>query len=106
MRSIARFALMNEGSEAIAHWLERKRRTDRTWATVICVFTLSCGAAAFLLTTLVIYAVLRVISFASDYSEILSEVIALGIATGSYARIMKRRRHALDLELDALVIWI
>jgi hypothetical protein len=97
---------MNEGSEAIARWLERKRRTDRSWAIVICVFALGCGATLFLLTTLLIYSVARVVSFASDYSEILSEVVALILATWSYARIMKRRRHALDLELDAMGLWI
>src|SRR5216684_910463 len=97
---------MNEGSDAIARWLEQKRRTDRVWAIVICVFTLGCGAAAFLLTTLLIYAVARVVSFASDYSEILSEVVALTLTAWSYARIMKRRRHALDLELDPMGLWI
>jgi hypothetical protein len=97
---------MNEGSEAIAHWLEQKRSTDRFWAIVICVFTLGCGAIAFLLTTLVIYTVLRVVSFASDYSEILSEVVALTLTAWSYTRIMKRRRHPLDLNLDPMGIWI
>jgi hypothetical protein len=97
---------MNEGSEAVARWLERKRRTDRAWVIVICAFTLGCGAAVFLLTTLLIYAVLRVVSFASDYSEILSEFIALTLTAWSYARIMKRRRHALDLELDPMGLWI
>jgi hypothetical protein len=97
---------MNEGSEAIARWLEQKRRTDRAWAIMICVFALGCGATLFLLTTILIYTVARVVSFASDYSEILSEVVALILTGWSYARIMKRRRHALDLELDAMGLWI
>jgi hypothetical protein len=97
---------MNDGSDAIARWLEQKRRTDRIWAIVICIFALGCGTTLFLLTTLLIYAVLRVVSFASDFSEILSEVVALILATWSYARIMKRRRHSLDVELDALGLWI
>jgi hypothetical protein len=97
---------MNEGSEAIARWLEHKRRTDRVWAVVICVLALGCGAAAFLVTTLLIYAVVRIVSVTSAYSEIFSEVIALGLTIWSYARIMKRRRHALDLVLDPMGLWI
>ena len=97
---------MNEGSEAIARWLEQKRRRDRALAVGICVVALGFGAAIFLLTTLMIYAVLRVVSFASDYSEILSEVVALVLTGWSYARIMKRRRHALDVELDPMGLWI
>jgi hypothetical protein len=97
---------MNEGSEAIARWLEQKRRRDRAWAAVICVLALGCGAVVFLLTTLLIYTVVRVVSVAHDYSEIISEVVALGLTTWSYARIMKRRRHALDMELDPMGLWI
>jgi DnaJ domain len=97
---------MNEGSEAIARWLERKRRADRAFATMICVVALACGTAVFLTTTLLIYAVFRVVSVASDYSEIISEVLALGLTTWSYARIMQRRRHRLDVELDPMGFWI
>lgn len=97
---------MNEGSEAIARWLEQKRRGDRILAAVICGFTLGCGAAVFLATTLLIYSVVRIVSVASDYSEILSEVVALGITTWSYARIMKRRRHPLEVDLDPMGLWI
>src|SRR6267154_1898905 len=97
---------MNEGSEGIARWLEQKRRRDRAWAAVICVLALGCGAVVFLLTTLLIYTVVRVVSVAHDYSEIISEVVALGLTTWSYARIMKRRRHQLDVELDPMGFWI
>src|SRR3954462_5512008 len=97
---------MNEGSEAIARWLEQKRRTDRGWTIVISVFALGCGAALFLLTSALIYTVVRGVSVASDYSEIISEVVGLGVTTWSYARIMKRRRHALDVELDPMGLWI
>jgi hypothetical protein len=97
---------MNEGSEAIARWLEQKRRTDRAWAAVICVLALGCGTVLFLLTTLLIYTVVRVVSVAHNYSEIISEVVALGLTTWSYARIMKRRRHQLDVELDPMGLWI
>jgi hypothetical protein len=97
---------MNEGSEAIARWLEQKRRTDRAWAAVIALLALGCGAVVFLLTTLLIYTVVRVVSVAHDFSEIISEVVALGLTTWSYARIMKKRRHQLDVELDPMGLWI
>jgi hypothetical protein len=97
---------MNEGSEAIARWLEQKRRTDRVWTMVIGMLALCCGTVVFLLTTLLIYAVIRVVSIAHDHSEIFSEVVALGLTTWSYARIMKRRRHQLDVEFDPMGLWI
>jgi hypothetical protein len=106
VRALLRFRRMNEGSEAIARWLEQKRRTDRVWAAVICMVAMGFGAAMFLATTLVIYSVLRVVSVTHYYSEILSEVAALGITTWTYARIMKRRRHQLDVELDPMGLWI
>jgi len=97
---------MNEGSEGIARWLEQKRRTDRVWAAVICVVSLGFGVAMFLATNVLIYALARIVSVAYDYSEIFSEVVALSVTTWSYARIMKRRRHQLDVELDPMGIWI
>lgn len=97
---------MNEGSDAIARWLEQKRRADRAWAVVICVFALGCGAAVFLLTTALIYTVVHIISVAYVHSAFFPGVVALGLATWSYARIMKRRRHALGLELDPMGLWI
>jgi len=103
---LLRSRVVNEGSEAIARWLEQKRRTERAWATVLSVLAFGCGAAAFLVTTVLIYAVVRAISIASDYSEIISEVVAWGLTTWSYARIMKKRRHALDVELDPMGLWI
>jgi hypothetical protein len=45
---------MNEGP--IARWPEQKRRSDWGWASVICVLALGCGVAVFLLTNVVIYA--------------------------------------------------
>jgi hypothetical protein len=97
---------MKDGSEAIARWLEKRRRTDRVWTMVIGAVALGCGAVVFLLTTFLIYAVLRVVSFAYDHSEIFSAVVALVLTTWSYARIMKRRQHQLDLELDPMGLWI
>ena len=95
-----------QGAEAIARWLERKRRTERVWAAGICVVALGGGAVMFLATTLVIYSVVRVVSITSNHSEILSEVVALVLTGWSYARMMKRRRHQLDVELDAMGLWI
>src|SRR5438094_8990853 len=46
---------MNEGSEAIARWLEQKRRAYRASAAVISVLALCSGAGVFLLATLLIY---------------------------------------------------
>ena len=40
---------MNEVSEAIARWLEQKRRTDRTSAAVISMLALGGGMVVFLL---------------------------------------------------------
>jgi len=101
---------MNEDSEAIARWLEQKRRTDRAWATVICVLALGCGAAVFLLTSVLIYTFVHIVSGAFSgafvHSVFFSGLVALGLTTWSYARIMKRRRHALDLELDPMGLWI
>jgi len=45
---------MNEGSEAIARWLEQKRHTERAWAAVLCVLALGSGASAFLLTSVLV----------------------------------------------------
>jgi len=97
---------MKDGSEPIARWLEQKRRTDRVVAGVISVFALGCGAVAFLMTTFLIYGVVRLVSVGYDHSEIFSEVVSLVFTTWSYARIMKRRRHQLDVELDPMGLWI
>jgi hypothetical protein len=97
---------MNEGSESIARWLEQKRRRDRAWAIVICVLALGCGAAAFLLTNVLIFTLVHIVSGAFVHSAFFSGLVALGLTTWSYARIMKSRRHALDLELDPMGLWI
>lgn len=97
---------MNDGSEAIARWLEQKRRTDRVWAIVICLVALGCGGALFLLTSVLIYTFLHVVSMAFVDSALLSALIAVGLTAWSYARIMKRRRHQLELELDPMGLWI
>src|SRR4051812_29621045 len=97
---------MNEGSEVIVRWLEQKRRTERAWAIVICVLALGCGAALFLLTSALIYTLVHIVSIAYVHSDFLAGLVALGLTAWSYARIMKSRRHALDLELDPMGLWI
>src|SRR5580765_6904593 len=97
---------MNEGSKAIGRWLEQKRRTDRVWTIVIGLIALGCGTAVFLATNVLIYTVMSIVSGAYVHSAFLSGVVALVLTTWSYARIMKRRRHPLDLELDPMGLWI
>lgn len=97
---------MNEGSEVVARWLEQKRRTDRGWAAMISVLALGSGAAVFLLTNALIVALVYVVSGASIDSTFLSGLVALGLTTFSYARIMKSKRHQLELTLDPMGFWI
>lgn len=59
---------MNEVSEAIARWLEQKRRTDRASTAVISVLALGSGAAVFILATLLIYGVLSIVCGAFVHS--------------------------------------
>lgn len=97
---------MNDGSEAIARWLEQKRRTERAWAAVISALALGCGAGAFLLTSVLIYTVVRIASSAYLDSNFLSLTIALGLTSWSYSRIMKSRRGERDLDVDWAGFWI
>ena len=97
---------MNEVSEAIARWLEQKRRTDRAWAAVISVLALSSGAAVFLVTSLLIYAVLSIVCGVFVHSFFWPGLAALGLTAWLYARLVKNRRHGLDLELDPMGYWI
>jgi hypothetical protein len=95
---------MNQGSEGIAQWLERKRRTEGAWAAVICVVALGCGVGAFLLTSGLIYAVVRIISFRYLHSDLLSALVALGLTGWSYTRTMTR--GPINLYLDPMGLWI
>jgi nitric oxide reductase large subunit len=97
---------MNETPEAIVRWLEQKRRTQRAWAAVICLFALGCGAGVFLVTSVMIYGVMRAISFTYVHSELASVSVALGLTSWAYARVMKRRREEFNLELDPMGLWI
>ena len=83
---------MNEVSGAIARWLEQKRRTDRVSAAVLSVLALGSGSAVFLLTTLLIYAVLSIVCGAFVHSVPWLGLVALGLTAGFFARSMKGRQ--------------
>jgi hypothetical protein len=97
---------MNEVSEAIARWLEQKRGTDRASAAVISVLALGCGAAVFLLTTLLIYTVLTIVYGAFIHSAPWLGLVALGLTAGIYVRSMKGRQDERELGLDPMGFWI
>ena len=98
---------MNEVPEAIARWLEQKRRRDRTTAAVLSVLALSCGTVVFLFTALLIYTVLSLLTGAAfGHSTPLLALAAAGFTALFFARIMKSRRRHPDLDLDPLGLWI
>src|SRR5438445_8026372 len=73
---------MNEGSEAIARWLEQKRRANRASAAVISVLALGSGAVVFLLAALLIYTLLTLVCGGFSYSVPWPGLIALGLTAG------------------------
>src|SRR3954454_10094273 len=97
---------MTEASEGIAHWLEQKRRTDRISAAVISVLALGSGAAVFLLTTLLIYAVLSVACGSLGHSVHGLWFAAFVLTAGFFARSMKGWRDDPDLGLDPMGFWV
>jgi hypothetical protein len=97
---------MNEVSEAIALWLEQKRRTDRASAAVISVLALGSGAAVFILTTLLIYTVLSIVCGAFVHSVPWLGLVALGLTAGVFVRSMKGRQDERQLGLDPMGFWI
>ncbi len=97
---------MNEGSEAIARWLEQKRRTGRASAAVLAVLALGSGVAVFLATTFLLYTVFSVVCGAFVHSVFLPGLAAVGLTAWFYARIMRSRREELDLYLDPMGFWI
>src|SRR6476660_8770314 len=97
---------MNEVSEAIAGWLEQKRRTDRASAAVISVLALGCGTAVFLLTTLVLYTLLSILSGAFFHSDFRLGVIALGLTAGIFVLSLKGRQDERQLRLDPMGYWV
>jgi DnaJ-domain-containing protein 1 len=96
---------MNEVSEAIASWLERKRRTDRASAAVIALLALGSGTAVFLLATFVIYTVLSIVCGAFVHSVWLG-LAAFGLTAGFFAHIMNRWQDGPELGLDPMGYWI
>src|SRR5579859_2518918 len=97
---------MNEAPGAIIDWLEKKKRRDRAAAAVISVLALGSGAAVFLLTTLLVYAVLSIVCGGFFHSVALPGLAALGLTGWFYSRSMKSRRDELDMRLDPMGFWI
>jgi hypothetical protein len=97
---------MNEVSEAIAGWLEQKRRTDRASAAVICALVLGSGTVVFLLTTLAIYTFLSILGGAFFHSDFRLVVIALGLTAVIFVLSMKGRQDERQLRLDPMGYWI
>lgn len=97
---------MNEVSAPLARWLEQKRRTDRTSAAVIAVLALGGGLAVFLLTTLLIYAVLAAAAGAFVQSHAGLVLIALGLTAVIFVRGLKITQDKRQLELDPMGYWI
>jgi len=97
---------MNEVSEAIARWLEKKRRTDRISAAVISVLALGTGAAVFLVATFLIYTVLYIICGAFLHAVPWLGLVALGLTSGIFVRSMKGRQDERQLGLDSMGFWI
>ena len=97
---------MNEVSQAIARWLEQKRRTERASAAVISVLALGSGAAVFLLTALLIYSVLAIVFGAFIHAVPWLGLVALGLTAGIFVRSMKGRQDERQLGLDPMGYWI
>ena len=97
---------MNEGSEAIARWLEQKRRANRASAAVISVLALGSGAVVFLLATLLIYTLLTIVCSAFSYSIPWPGLVALGLTAGIFVRSMKGRQDERQPGLDPMGFWV
>jgi DnaJ-domain-containing protein 1 len=97
---------MSEVPEAIARWLEQKRRKDRALAAVISALALGSGVAVFLLTAVLIYAVVSIFCGAFVRSVFWPGLVALGLTAGIFARGMKGRPDERELGLDPMGFWI
>lgn len=97
---------MNEVSEAIARWLEQKRRTERASATVISLLALGSGVAVFLLTALLVYIILSIVCGAFVRSVPWMGLVALGLTAGIFVCSMKGRQDERQLGLDPTGFWI
>lgn len=97
---------MNEVSEAVAHWLEQKRRRDRIATAVIAGLALGGGTVVFLLTSFVIYGVLSLVSGALLRWDLLLGLIALVLSAGIFVRCGNSRPDERQLGLDPMGVWI
>src|SRR5579864_1032370 len=97
---------MNQVSEAIAHWLEQKRRTDRASAAVIAILALGTGATVFLLMALLIYTAVFTVSGAFVHSVSWLTLVALALTAGIFVRGMKATPDERQLGLDPMGFWI
>jgi hypothetical protein len=95
---------MNGVSEAIAQWLEQKRRTERTSAAVLSVLALGSGTAVFLLASLLVYTLLFILCGAFAHPIPWLGLGALGLTAGLFALGWKGRQDRMDF--DPLGFWI
>jgi DnaJ-domain-containing protein 1 len=97
---------MNEVPQAVARWLEEKRRRGRISATVISVLTLGSGATVFVLTSFLIYTVLSVVCGGFVHSLSWLWLVALGLTSWLFAHGLKGKQDEADLGLDPMGYWI
>lgn len=97
---------MNEVSESIVQWLERKRRKGRASAAVISALAFGGGMVVFLATALLVFAVLFIVCGAFSRSVLFPAALAFAATAWLYVRLLKARHDELDLKLDPMGFWI
>jgi DnaJ-domain-containing protein 1 len=97
---------MPQSSEAIAHWLEQKRCSDRASAAVIAVLAFGSGAAVFLMMALLAFAFLSLLCAPFFNSSAWPVLMALGLTAGFFLRSMHVRQDGHQLGLDPMGLWI
>lgn len=97
---------MNEGSAAIVRWLEQERRTERTSAAVLSMLGLGSGTIVFLVSILLVYAVLYLVCGALFHSIRWLGLAAFGLTAACFAHSMKNGPDRVDLGLDPMGYWI
>ncbi len=97
---------MKEASEAIARWLEQRRRANRASAAVISFLALGSGTAVFLFSAFVIHTLLSLVCGAFVHPVRWLWLPAVAVTAGFFARVIKTRQHELDLHLDPMGFWI
>ncbi len=73
---------------------------------MLSVLALSSGVAMFVLTGVLIYAVLSTVFGVFVHSVFWPGLAALVLTAWLYRRVIKNRRHGLELELDPMGFWI